>query len=386
MDRLKTGCLLLPLFVACTAEDDAGQAPEGTTEATEAESSGEESTSGDEDSDSSESSSGTGECSDACPDGACIEGVCLQTCDPLELECPDPTGCSALEDDAGTPVWVCTERGNAGFSEECESDLDCQPQFACIDDEVRSTCQAACQSDFECLETTSLCNPDLAFPMCVDERWSCLGSVERGTATANTIQVDVQSIGVVEGVIEGATLRLCAADDDDCSDPLGTATSNDEGRATFTVEVDEEGFTGYAEAELDGHLPGLGRRSAPIVSDGEIIQVVLVTNGLAALVGGVDDEHGGLLFLANTCSDGDTRSVTARPAVEYDGWSVRYAGPDGQLDPTLEDAAHGTGLIGMLEPGTPDIEFVGSPVGVFAAAPVIIRPGTVSYLFVQPTP
>ena len=112
---------------------------------------------------------GTPDVPECDPGSACLisnEGsitLCIDTCDPLASDCPDPLVCAW----AGFG-FVCAEEapGLGGIGEDCSQLADCSPGAVCLSDEVLSGCEStACcaelcdtsQMDYPCVEAGLTC-------------------------------------------------------------------------------------------------------------------------------------------------------------------------------------------------------------------------------------
>jgi hypothetical protein len=115
--------------------------------------------------------------------------------------------------------------------------------------------------------------------------------------------------------VAGATIKVCARDDQTCATPLDTQTTNIHGAAPMTVPTPQPaGFDGYFDIEGAGMKPTLFYVSTPMASSW-IASPQLVTEAtFTALLGGLgvteDPTRGSMNGSLSGCDGAQTSGLT----------------------------------------------------------------------------
>lgn len=148
--------------------------------------------------------------------------------------------------------------------------------------------------------------------------------------------------------VVGATVRLCAADDATCGDPIAVSETDATGHVVATLEVEGAGFDGYAEVEAEGFPSTIGFANFPL-NGSETLFIGLVPNEVVAfleqLIAPFLPGHGHVLAILLECPP----ELAATSA----GWGLGVSlaatpyGPDSQtvyLSPASELDPDTTGV------------------------------------------
>jgi hypothetical protein len=229
-----------------------------------------------------------------------------------------------------------------------------------------------------------------------DPVWGCLGHVTTDPPQSPTVELTVSFFDPIRmAPITGVGLRLCPKLDVTCSRPLNPtpALADAQGVAKFRVPASFDGYGELVETVMPARfVPSLVIFNPPITRDTNYGLVTLLTAGdintLAAVMGStVDPSLGVLLVRAVDCRHAPAAGVTWDPSL-VDMKSRRFFFINGFPD-EASVATDASGLGGILN----------SPVGSasvsarllataarIGSVSALVRPGSLTYTVVAPTP
>ncbi len=312
-------------------------------------------------------------------DQACVPvttnpyGVCLQKCKPFDGSCgSDPTqACDVLSTVGGGIEFACLHSGSHPSFDACQYTDECPVDHSCRS----GLCRPYCDDAHLCAEPSDACvlfsdSPAVAdFGSCFHADDACLGSVVWAPPVNAEETVTIVILDAIQGnLIEGATVKACAADDLACAAPLGQATSDAGGNANVLVPTLGAGFDGYFEITAPGFLPELLSVNTPIAGPGLGFYGSMVTKeGVeSAFVGSAAADLSRALFLG----------------IAYDCAGIPQGGAVFSID-----TADGSTLLGharpsfggaLLAPDTVDPAATSSQAGGFLAVNVPVGKATIS--------
>lgn len=244
-------------------------------------------------------------------------------------------------------------RGDAETKEECAACVDancCEEARTCGEDPdclALRECFAACAlgdaactqacSDSASEETLEINSPMITCRNTECEQecitavdWSCLGNPEPAPATEpGEMDFAVTLVDFQTGTeVSGAEVKMCAQGDDLCETPLGTETTDAEGKATFTVDRGTSGFNGYMEVTGAGRFPSRIYLRQPLQESTELSFSAISQASMGAFVGLLGLELDPELSLASVllldCSGRRARGAVFSSPEAQEGTTVGY--------------------------------------------------------------
>lgn len=232
-----------------------------------------------------------------------------------------------------------------------------------------------------------------------DPKWGCIGPVTPGTPEAANLTVTVKVVnGLSSAALANASVRACAIDDLDCSNPLdgGAKITPATGEVTFSVPGGTNGFDGYFDVSVATYYPTLQMLAFPITKNNTSVNIPLagvsLFNGVAAgIVGGAGNikaDRGHMTLGAYTCAaSNDAAGVTAAFAAADATTKIAYGGTLPNASAT-ETAANTSRVFILNAPVgastvTATLKATAQTIGTY---PVIIRAGSITATGFYPQP
>jgi hypothetical protein len=274
-------------------------------------------------------------------------------------------------------------------TEQCTVDADCAargPAFA----------GTVCESRV-CVTKAVEAGSDAAADA-QDPIWGCLGSVVFPPAKKPKVTISLPLYELIsKAPVSNILVRPCARLDVSCTNPLAAPVAPDaKGIVTFQVDA---GFDGYAEilptvvdGGLPNYVPSLAFFSPPPSDDTLYAALLLLTPSslatLAATAGNaIDPKLGAVFFVAQNCAGKAAEGVsvtTDRTEATTKGFYLIKGLPSETASAT--DAAGYGGFIN-LPTGyvrvNATVHDTGKPIG---GTSVLVRPSTISYVYLVPSP
>ena len=332
-------------------------------------------------------------------DSAGTVGMCVESCDPRDDQCPTGTKCgSYLSSVTNDFVWTCDFDSGAEVGDECRLARDCGAGQRCAFETVR-VCRSICYDGTPCAGTDGCLglDPDLSVGTCRPVDWSCVGSVVWPAPTAANTAVDVHVLSGRTDV-DGATINACAADDVDCTNPFDTQTTGVNGRATLMVPNGSEGFDGYFEVVAAGFSTGLVYAGAPFTAATGTLEARLFPADFAeAWPGGltVDSTRGSIVAAVEPCMRdelltqfatgvGVTLASNSSDALTVTGFTT--IDEFEFLVDLTETSFSGIVALANHPAGVANLTFSNRQPTEVARRALLVRAGAVTYANVVPTP
>lgn len=234
-----------------------------------------------------------------------------------------------------------------------------------------------------------------AGPPVVD--WECLEGVTAETPSGDSVSVTLAVVELTGDPVPDANVRACGRMDDDCTTPLGTATTDMNGLATIAdLPTGAFGFDGYFELTADGFQDGISVANPPITESNDASAPRITTFlssgdfGLfaAALGTTANAERGHLAIAARDCGgdatpdDGAVFLTNGR-----DDNTIGFYLIDGTPDAAAEETdASGQGGFLNVVPGRRGVRVNQSISYVGGLDDVLVRAGWLTTLAVPPSP
>jgi hypothetical protein len=258
-----------------------------------------------------------------------------------------------------------------------------------------------CDNDGACLDRGFA-----AGVRCVDERcrpaeapppptgpWACLGRVEFPRATGAMVPFELQVRDIASNLgLAGANARLCGRNDSACSSSFSPLISDAEGYLAWTVS---DNFDGYAEVDLATYARSIyypqisyirrGGGRGPYVSLGkpELLQALAQANGASR-----DPAAGDALLYVVDCDGkpaGGVRFETEAVQPNTLPYYLVNRVPDGSA-PETDAVVGGGGFLNLPARLVSFRAFVGATGQTISTVSLIVRPGSVTFAVVEPTP
>lgn len=184
-------------------------------------------------------------------------GVCLDGCTLFDGSCASGTYCrskSILNTvDTLTASGACTGVGPGDAHAPCFTGQDCMTGLIC---NASLTCAAICDSTHTCGGGVSCYTAQGAQSgACLSADWSCFPNPSPPLATESTALFTLSFIDGLSGKsIVGVEVTACAENDEACSSPLSSGTTDDAGVVELSIPVTAGGFAGYFLGKTTGYL------------------------------------------------------------------------------------------------------------------------------------
>jgi len=187
-----------------------------------------------------------------------------------------------------------------------------------------------CRNDADCAAggpaaAGSVCMDELCQP---DPKWACLQQPPPKATSPGLASVKVLALAdvVTQQKVSGATLKVCRKLDVDCSSPVTTATSDDTGAATLSVDGSS---AGYLEVGAPGYLSTLFFFNPPIAGDRVVPSIPLSTSAahkavLQSLGLAPSDNRGTIILATFDCTGKPIADVVYRIANQDPGAKTFY--------------------------------------------------------------
>lgn len=270
-------------------------------------------------------------------------------------------------------------------SEQCTVDSDCAARGAAFAGTV-------CQSRV-CVAKVVDAAADAP-----DPNWACLGSVVFPPAKKPKVTVSLPLYELIsKQPVADILVRPCARLDVSCSNPLAAPVAPDaKGVVTFGADGAFDGYAEIVPTIQDGgspnYVPSLAFFSPPPSDDTVYAPLLLLTPAalktLAATAGNaIDPKLGAIFFAAQNCSGkaADGVSVnTDRTEASTKGFYLIKGLPSETASAT-DSAGYGgfinvpTGYVRV----NATVHDTGKPIG---GTSVLVRPSTISYVYLVPSP
>lgn len=226
-----------------------------------------------------------------------------------------------------------------------------------------------------------------------EPEWCCLGAVAYPLPAAATIDLGVRAVAFVTGSnLEGLTVKACAAADTACASPVAQGISDAEGKLTLTVPTGDVGFEGFFDVTGSTIRPALVFPFPPPAQDEGDVTVQLVTNAIYPLLQTSvsftpDPARGDLVVLATDCNANQAPGVqVAASTADAGSVAIYVVGMAPSLDATETDPSGVAGWFNL--PAAPVAisatrAIDAAPIGTIS---VFVRPGSITYTTIPPTP
>jgi hypothetical protein len=284
--------------------------------------------------------------------------------------------------------------GCAGAScGECSDDLDCQERLGANATCVDRTCfgrNAECEKDEDCVGR----GPEFMGGRCANKqclpnpKWRC----EPTPIGEPTAMIDL-TLPIIDALaltyVSNIALVACNKLDYMCEQPVAKATSNMDGRATFSVPAN---FAGYIQQKDNtGYGPGLYFMPAQLPPKGEELKnfPIFRTGSTALLAVGLgaplDPQRGHMMLVAEDCM-GNSIAGVAFSTPQADDKSVQfYVRDQTPTTSAMDTPPAGTGGFMNLPAGVAVITAKEVKTGLeLSQSTVLIRAGYISMLYIRP--
>jgi len=149
----------------------------------------------------------------------------------------------------------------------------CNQDAECVSKELGNKCDLeahvcitagnACAEDAECGGVTPRCMQGACVSTELADRWICPDDTQPNQELMIHYRFQVlEFVGQKESV--GAMAAACRTSDAGCTDPIASATSDDQGWVEFDLPY---GFSGYFDVRANGALPALSYLTRPLKKD-----------------------------------------------------------------------------------------------------------------------
>ncbi len=280
--------------------------------------------------------------------------------------------------------------------EQCKTDGDCAARGGAF---AGSVCRdRVCVASPVDAGGTEEAPPDVQQ---VDPTWGCLGSVTFPTAVKPQVTVKVPFIDLVtKAPMTELTIKVCAKLDVSCTSPLGQPLTPDS-KGVVTVPNVAAGFDGYldvqsSQAPPDGGLPAVVPSlvffNPPLVDDTTYATILMLTPAtlaqLATTAGNtLDPSLGAAFYGAVDCQSkfaADVACTIDRTDPQTKGFFLV-----GGLPSETASSTDSSGYGGFINVPTGYIRLtatVHSTSKRIGETSVLVRPSTISYTFLVPSP
>lgn len=235
-----------------------------------------------------------------------------------------------------------------------------------------------------------------------DPRWACVGSVKwENTDPSKRVNRRGRYLRLIgDQPVSGLTVRACGRVDLACSQPFDVTTTDEQGYVNVSVPAWFDGFMELPTAtsfttmvpSLSSGPPSDIDQPKDMVIKDDIAAHLLAEpelNILLAQIGqSVDPELGHIFALATDCNGAPANGVELVPAVRATKTTPYYTDTTGTPSVTSNQTAQ-AGEAGFVNMATGPVSLTarlaesGRKIGTYT---VIVRPGTISYVNVAPTP
>jgi hypothetical protein len=251
---------------------------------------------------------------------------------------------------------------------QCTTDSDCRARGPQL---VGAVCQ------------DSVCVPD---PV-----WGCLGSVVWPKAAPGTYTLTIHLRDLVTGrPIPGVMARLCERLDTECRMPIGPDIAAD-GEANLFLPV-RDGFDGYVELRAPDRMPGTYFIYPPIDGDRDIPLVPLMEQALVEQLAILNmrelrADRGHVLLGAYDCERKPQEGVHLNTPDSDELTSSFYVlGGIPKAGVNATDKSGRGGFINLRQGIVALTATLASDNRKIAAVPLFIRPGTITFTTIVPSP
>ena len=225
--------------------------------------------------------------------------------------------------------------------------------------------------------------------------WTCLGSVTWPTPLLTTIDMTgtVQDY-LTDAPIAGATVKVCARTDTDCTAPLDEGTTDALGEAVVTVPLGSTGFDGYFDIAAAGYVPALRYTVDPITSvpSAAASTAPLITTTTFAMLAGaagitIDPARGHLILTAMDCEPAFAAGV-ALTVDTADSSSTRLYMVGGlpSTTATETDVSGGAGYVNLPAGAATVSTSLAATSDAVGSTDINIRAGAIAMFTMPPTP
>jgi hypothetical protein len=224
----------------------------------------------------------------------------------------------------------------------------------------------------------------------VEADFSCQGNVERPVPDQEMAEYEGLLVDyLTEQPVETVTVVACAADDYDCENPVGSATTDVDGIFVLALPLGENGFDGYLQVDDDLYVPSMGFFNPPLTEDTVEPRLarLITTTAWETLAGAVDvtldETRGHIAAVGFDCNP--------NPAAEISFLASTRCPQHTHLYRRHSPQHHGhrnrrirSGWLFQRFPGPVRVTslYEGDFLG---AATLFVRPGTISLLILPPS-
>jgi len=321
---------------------------------------------------------------------------------PWTLTCGDIPILGPQGDLVSPECKNCVDTECCDLAEACAADADCKQMRDCMAVCDDSTCIDQCWTTYAAAQTLAsaftACRSTTCYAYCADTL--CFGKVEAKQPEKEPYAVSLYLATTPDGnPVEGATIKHCANDDADCTNPLSTATSDGEGMASVLIPVSPSGYEGYLEISgptirtvlFHGfRYTNLGAITGNYINPTLPTIFPQSTINLISSMGNVtvDDSRAIIFFSTRGCAEAPLGNVTVTTAAsDAQTKTVYISGGMPSTTATMTTSSDGSGVLFNVPTTSATTTVSGSFGGVtFSTLTVHVRPGTITTLDVVPTP
>lgn len=319
------------------------------------------------------------------------------TCDNLPIA--GPQGPVATDD-----CKTCVDVACCNEAKACAANPDCMNlrlcyALECMVDECGEQCHPQHPNGMADSEVFDVCLDDNCPEVCAKPaNIDCAGSVVWPQPATATYEY---TYGIEEAItelrVEGATVKICAFSDPECTTPETQGTTDADGKVTLTIPAGPQGLDGYVEISSPTIITTLGFYSYP---DNEVIykdklqeHFYMVMSptvfGMLMDLSGVtmDTDRGHLIFSSDDCELDTAMGFSAGVSTADQDTIAVYMLGGAPTQSITATSSEGTGGVINVPPGNATVTTTHEPTGTkIGELPVIFRKGAITSVILGPTP